>query len=240
MIRLEFQNTAMNAIPPPIRPWSENSKNRCLFEEIPVYWEVNDVITFLVNLGMYHTSLYEVLDSSEKEREQKFKTEYFKKRFTISRSILKYILQQILVTDNPSEILLDKEKKGQVIIPGRPDIFISLSYSGPYIAISIGKQKIGSDIEVVHPVKANKIASCQIFINYHHTNDWEYLWKIIHVWTLLESYAKLYDENPYLHLNSSSILKNTNFVSYCINKHLIFSLASKKKHFTDALVWLDF
>jgi len=240
MIRLEFQNTAMNAIPPPIRSWSENPMTRCLFEEIPVYWEANDVTTFLVNLGRYHTSLYEVLDSSEKEREQKFKTEYFKKRFTISRSILKYILQHILVTDSPSEILLDKEKKGRVIMPGRPDIFISLSYSGPYIAITIGKQKIGSDIEVVHPVKANKIASCQIFINYHHADDWEYLWQIIHVWTLVESYAKLYDENPYLHLNSCSILNDTNFVSYCINKNLIFSLAFKKKQFADALVWLDF
>ena len=214
--------------------------NRCQFEEIPVYWEANDVITFLANIGMYHTSLYDVLDSSEKEQEQKFKTEYFKKRFTISRSILKYILQPILVTDNPSEILLEKEKKGRVKMPSRPDIFISLSYSGPYIAITVGKKKIGSDLEVVRPVRANKIASCQIYIDYPHTDERQYLWQLIHVWTLVESYAKLYDENPYPHLNSCSVLKDTNFVSYCINKHLIFSLASKKEQFADALVWLDF
>jgi 4'-phosphopantetheinyl transferase len=189
---------------------------------------------------MYHTSLYDVLTSSEKEREQKFKTEYFKKRFTISRSILKYILQPILVTDNPSKILLEKEKKGRVLIPGRPDIFISLSYSGPCIAITLGKQKIGSDLEVVRPVKANKIESCQIFIDYPYTDEQQYLWQLIHVWTLVESYAKLYDENPYRHLNSCSKVKDTTFVSYCINKHLIFSLASKKEQFADALVWLDF
>ena len=205
-----------------------------------MYWETNDVITFLANLGMYHTSLYDVLDSSEKEQEQKFKSEYFKKRFTVSRSLLKHILQHILELMTRWKFCWNKEKKGRVKIPSRPDIFISLSYSGPYIAITVGKQKIGSDLEVVRPVRANKIESCQIFIDYPHTDERQYLWQLIHVWTLVESYAKLYDKNSYLHLNSCFVLKDTNFVSYCINKHLIFSLASKKKHFADALVWLDF
>jgi len=236
---MDVQSTAMNVIPPPLRSWSGNSMNQCLFEEIPVYWEANDVITFLADLGMYHPSLYHVLDNSEKEQEQKFKTEYFKKRFTISRSLLKHILQPILAADNPSDILLGKEKKGRVIISGRPEICISLSYSGPYIAITVGKQKIGSDIEVVRPVKANKITSCQIFINYPHTDDREYLRQVIHVWTLVESYAKLYDENPYSLLNFCSLVNDANFVSYCINKHLIFTLASEKKQFAEALVWLD-
>jgi 4'-phosphopantetheinyl transferase len=229
----------MSGIPPPLRSWSENSVNLCLFEEIPMYWEANDAITFLANLGMYTPSLYHVLDNSEKEQEKKFKTDYFKKRFTLSRSLLKHILQPILATENPSVILLSKEKKGRIIIPGRPEICISLSYSGPYIAITVGKQKIGSDIEVLRPVKANKISSSQIFINYLHTEDREYLQRIIHVWTLVESYAKLYDDNPYSLLNSCSLCNNANFVSYCINNHLIFSLASGNKQFTEVLVWLD-
>jgi 4'-phosphopantetheinyl transferase len=229
----------MNVIPPPLRSWSGNSMNQCLFEEIPVYWEANDVITFLADIRMYHPSLYHVLDNSEKEQEQKFKTEYFKKRFTISRSLLKHILQPILAADNSSVIQLGKEKKGRVIIPGRPGICISLSYSGPYIAITVGKQKIGSDIEIMRPVKANKISSSQIFINYPHTDDRECLRRVIHVWTLVESYAKLYNENPYSLLKTCSLFKDANFVSYCINKQLIFSLAFGKKDFADTLVWLD-
>jgi 4'-phosphopantetheinyl transferase len=229
----------MNVIPPPLRSWSGNSMNQCLFEEIPVYWKANDAITFLADLGIYRPSLYHVLDNSEKEQAQKFKTDYFKKRFTISRSLLKHILQPILAADNPLDILLSKEKKGRVIIPGRPEICISLSYTGPYIAITVGKQKIGSDIEVMRPVKANKISSSQIFINYLHTDDREYLQRVIHVWTLVESYAKLYDDNPYSLLNSNSLFNYANFVSYCINKHLIFSLASGKKQFTEVLVWFD-
>ena len=214
--------------------------NRCLFEEIPMYWEANDAITFLADLGMYHPSLCDVLDNTEKEQEHKFKTEYFKKRFTISRSLLKHILQPVLGADNPLDISLGKEKKGRIILPGRPDLCISLSYSGPYIAVTLGKQKIGCDLEVVRPVKASKITSSQIFINYHHTDDREYLWQVIHVWTLVESYAKLYDKNPYSLLDSCTLCKEVNFVSYCINKPLILSLASKKEQFADALVWLDF
>jgi 4'-phosphopantetheinyl transferase len=229
----------MNGIPPPLRSWAGNPMNQCLFEEIPVYWEANDAITFLADLGMCHPYLFDLLDKREKEQVQKFKTEYFKKRFTLSRSLLKYILQPILAADNPSVIRLGKEKKGRVILPHRPEICISLSYSGPYIAITIGKQKIGSDLEVMRPVKANKISSSQIFINYPHTDDGEYLQRVIHVWTLVESCAKLYDENPYSLLKTSSLFKDANFVSYCINKHLIFSLAFKKKEFTDTLVWLD-
>jgi 4'-phosphopantetheinyl transferase len=229
----------MNGIPPPLRSWSENSVNQCLLEEIPMYWEANDAITFLANLGMYNPSLYHLLNNSEKEREKKFKTDYFKKRFTLSRSLLKHILQRILATETPSDILLSKEKKGRVILPGRPEICISLSYSGPYIAITVGKQKIGSDIEVIRPVKTNKISSSQIFINYLHTDEREYLKRVIHVWTLVESYAKLNDDNPYSLLNSCSLFNHANFVSYCINNHFIFSLASGNRQFTEVLVWLE-
>ena len=238
MIQLEDQNTAMKAIPPPLRSWSENSINRCIFEEIPVYWEANDVISFITDLDMYQPSLYDILDNSEKEQEQKFKTEYFKKRFTLSRSLLKFILKPILGADTPTDIMLAKENKGRVIISGVPDIFISLSYSGTYIVITLGKQKTGCDIEVVRPVKAKKITSCQIFTNYRLTHEREFLRQIIHVWTLVESCAKLYDENPYTILNSC-LFKNTNFVSYCVNEHLIFSIASGKKQLADALLWLD-
>jgi hypothetical protein len=234
----DIHSAGMNAIPPPLRSWSGTSMNRCLLEEIPRYWEANDVITFLADLRMYRPALYDDLDNGEKEQEQKFKTEYVKKRFTLSRSLLKRILQPVLGADNPSDILLGKEKKGRVILPGRPDICISLSYSGSCIAISIGKQKIGCDIEVVRPVKTRKIESCPVFIHYNCSKDRKHVERVIHVWTIIESYAKLYDKNPYPLLNCSSLFKDTNFVSYCINKHMIFTLASEKDQCTDTLVWL--
>jgi 4'-phosphopantetheinyl transferase len=235
----DIQSAGMNAIPFPIRSLSGTTIDQCLFEEIPQYWEANDIITFLADLRMDHTLLSDHLDNREKEQEKKFKTEYFKKRFTVSRSLLKRILQSVVGADNPTDILLSKEKKGRVIMPCRPDICISLSYSGPYIAISIGKQKIGCDIEVVRPVKTKKIESSPVFINYNCSKDGEHLHRVIHMWTIIESYAKLYDKNPYPLLNSCSLSENANFVSYCVDNHMIFSLASEKIQFTDTLVWLD-
>jgi len=206
---------------------------------IPVIWESCDIITVLADLGIYLPNLYDDLDPSEKEQEQKFRTEYFKKRFTLSRSILKQIIRQILGADNQSDIILDKKEKGRIMIPGIPDIFISLSYSGSLIAITIGKQKIGSDIEVIRPVHAKKITSCPIFKNNHYTNEKERLAQVIHVWTMVESYAKLCDENPYPLLNTCSFFYEANFISYCIDQHSIFTLVSDQEQFSHTLVWLN-
>ncbi len=235
----DIQSAGMNATPPPLRSWSGTSVNQCQFEEIPWYWEKNDIVTFLADLKMYYPALYDDLDIGEKEKEQKFKTEYFKKRFTFSRSLLKRILQPVLGAANPLDILLGKEKKGRVLLPGRSDICISLSYSGPYIAISIGKQKIGCDIEVVRPVTIRKLESCPFFMQFNRSKDREHSQRVIHMWTILESYAKLYDKNPYVLLNSCSLFRDANIVSYCIDKHVILSLASEKSECTETLVWLD-
>jgi hypothetical protein len=70
-------------------------------------------------------------------------------------------------------------------------------------------------------------------------DDKEKTRQVIHVWTLVESYAKLFDENPYSLLNPNAVFREANFVSYYINKYLILSLASEKKQFADSLVWLD-
>ena len=236
---MEFLSTAINTISPSIRSWTVNPKNKCIFEEIPVYWETYDVITFLADLRTYHQMPSGALEKSEKEQEQKFKTEYFKKRFTLSRTLLKHIVQNIPGTDQPSDILMAKDTNGRIIVPARPDICISLSYSDPWIAITIGKRKIGSDIEVVRPVRAEKITSCPVFNNFICTNDQERMIRIIHLWTLIESFAKLYDKNPYSLLETSSFCMEATFVSYCINRHSIYTLASGQEQFADTLVWLD-
>ena len=239
MIRLDVLSTAMNTIPPSLRSWTGNPKNKCLFEEIPGYWETYDVITFLADLRTYHHTPSGALEKSEKEQEQKFKTEYFKKRFTLSRTLLKHIIRYIPGTNYPPDILLGRDKKGRIIVPARPDIHISLTYSDPWIAITIGKQKIGSDIEVVRPFRTEKITSCPVFNNFTCTNDQERMIRILHLWTLIESFAKLYDKNPYSLLETSSFFMEATFVSYCINRHSIFTLASGQEPFADTLVWLD-
>jgi 4'-phosphopantetheinyl transferase len=206
---------------------------------IPTVWKSYDVITFLADIRIYHPSLYDNLDTREKEREKKFKSEYFKKRFVVSRSVLKHIIQSIRGADNPSDIILDKEQRGRIFIHRVPEIFVSLSYSGPLMAITVGKQKIGSDLEEVRKVRSKKIESCPVFHDNGDLNEKEHLTQAIQVWTLVESCAKLYDKNPYPLLNSCPLLFGANFVSYCIDRQWIFSLASGQEGITETLVWLD-
>jgi 4'-phosphopantetheinyl transferase len=229
----------MAAIPPPLKSWSGTLQNRCAFDEIPAYWQKNDVITFLVDPGIYHPSLYDFLTHSEKEQERGYKPVISRQRFIVSRTILKHILREILSKEHVADVVLVRNIEGRIFVKDHPSVFISLSYSGTSIAITVGKWKLGSDIEVVRPVHDKKITSSPIFNDMNCTDGKERTRRVIHVWTLVEACAKLHDLNPYPLLNNRSLFEDVNFVSYCINQHSIFSLASGPDQFTDALVWLD-
>jgi 4'-phosphopantetheinyl transferase len=200
---------------------------------------VHDNITFLVDVGIYHTRFHEVLTQDEKEQELRYKPLISRQRFVVSRTILRHILLDILPEEDVADIVLIRNEHGRILVKDHPSIYISLSYSGMYVAITVGKRKLGSDIELVRPLCDKKIASSPIFNNSGCSNEKERTQRVIHMWTLVESYAKLYDKNPYPLLNSNTPFTNANFVSYCINQHMIFSLASDQEKFTDALVWLD-
>ena len=238
-IRLEIKCTATTEILPPIRSWSKKSRNRCLFDEIPIYWQNNDVITFLADIGMYDASLYHTLNDAEKEQERQFKSAYFKQRFAVSRSILRHILYRIPGTENDADIVLTREKNGRVCVRNRPDIFISLSYSGSSIAVTVGKRKIGSDIEMVRPLTSTKIQSSPLFAGLAGGSGKGHNRHLLHIWTLLESYAKFHDMSFYPLTKERFFLPDTHFVSYLTDQRSILSLASDSRPMKDTLLWID-
>ena len=229
----------MPAVLPVLRLWSKNAQNRCAFDDIMSYWMAYDVITFLVDLERYQTALHNFLTQNEKEQALHFKTVISRQRFVVSRSILKKILLEILSGENIADMVLTRSEGGRILVKDQPHIFISLSYSGSCIAITLGKSKVGSDIERVRPIPDKKIISNPVFNYYLFRNDTERIWQVIHVWTQIESCAKLFDTNPYALLNTPGLFRNAHFVSYYINHQSIFSLASLQGHVTDLLVWLD-
>ena len=237
--QLELLGNNVTAILPSIGSWSKKSHNRCAYDEIPAYWNEFDVITFLVDLGMYHSSLYDLLDTREKEQEHEFRTDYFKKRFIVSRSIVKHILVKILKAENIADIVLYKKKTGQIMVRGRQDIHLSLSYSGTSIAVAVAKGKIGIDIERVRPVDIRKIRSSPLFDGSKCRNNNERIHHILHVWTLVEAYAKLRDRTPYPLLNSSCLPHDASFVSYCVDQRSIVSLAYDTGNLNNAVFWID-
>lgn len=229
----------MPAVLPSLRPWSKNAQNRCVYDDIMSHWTAHDAITFLIDLGEYRPVLYDLLTNGEKAQVLRCKPVIARRRLVMSRTILKHILSEILQKENIADIILTRNADGRILVKDKPHVYLSLSYYGTRIAITVGKRKLGGDIEGVRPVRDKKITASPIFHVYHCSQGKDHLQQVIHMWTLVESYAKLYDKNPYPLLNSCSPFKDADFVSYDINQHMIFSLASAQGHFTEVLVWLD-
>ena len=216
----------------------EHGATTCAFDEILSYWKVYDTLTFLVDLGIYHSALRMFLDPGERERELLFKTDISRKRFVVSRTILKHILHAILQTGNAADVVLIRRDDGRILVQGYPGMYISLSYSGTSIAVTVGKRKLGSDIEGVRPVNIEKIKSSPLFTE-DCRNGKTSIHHFFQVWTLVEAYAKLHDSNPYPYLLWKELPRDAHFVSYCINNTFIFSLAYGLDEGKNALLWLD-
>jgi len=228
----------MTAIPPLLRAWSKHPENRCTPGEIAAYWKTHEVLTFLADTGMYDGSLEQYLDSAEKERVLLFKSEYFKKRFVVSRSLMKYLLRHIPGTGKRENVVLDRAKKG-MLVRGRPDLFVSLSYSGRFIALSVAKRKIGIDIETAHAGEIRKIRSSPLCAGSKCRTGKDESLYALQLWTLVEAYAKLRDTNPFPLLASPTFFPDAGFVSYCIDKQGVLSLACDPGRIQDALLWID-
>jgi 4'-phosphopantetheinyl transferase len=224
---------------PPLGIWHESPATTSSLEGILPRWKVHDTLTFLVDLGMYHPTFRTFLDPGERERELLFKTVISRKRFVVSRTILKHIFQAILQTGNAADVVLIRKNDGRILVKDVPGIYISLSYSGTCTAITVGKRKIGSDMELVRPVAIRKIKSCPLFEDKKSWNEKERNRNFLHLWTLIEAYAKLHDSNPYPYLTWKVLPQDANFVSYCINNSSIFSLAYGLDRGRDALFQLD-
>jgi 4'-phosphopantetheinyl transferase len=231
--------TTVTATLPPTIPWIQNIQNGCTLDDLPAYWKEYDTLTFLGDLGRYHSSLIQVLDAREKEQAQAFRTDYFKKRFIFSRSIIKYILHHMLETDTIEGITLLKDTSKRIVVKNRHDIYLSLSYSGTSVALSVGKQKTGSDIEVVYPMDIRKINSSPVFDDAHLMNEKERIPHFFQVWTMVEAYAKLRDRNPFSLLNNRCLFEDAHFISYCIDNRSILSLAFDADSIKDTLLWID-
>ncbi len=125
------------------------------------------------------------------------------------------------------------------MVHGRPDIFISLSYSGTCIAVSVAKRKMGSDIEMVRPLDIRKVRSCFFFEDSLYKNEKERRCHFLQVWTMMESSAKLCDISLYPLINERFFSVDTHFVSYYINRQAILTLAYKGSPVKEILLWID-
>lgn len=230
--------TTIPAVLPPLRPWSKNARTLCEYGDLLPYWTARDAVTVLVDLGMYRPELHALLTDDEKERVLRYQPSRSRRRFVVSRAVLKRILSEIFPEAGAGEIVLARSAEGGIFVRDRPHVHISLSYHDTSIAVTVGKRKLGSDLEGVRPIRDGKITASPVFRECPPADGASHTEQVIHVWTLVEACAKLRDANPYRLLGASSPFRGANLVSYRIDDRLIFSLASAPGPFTEVLVWL--
>jgi len=192
-------------------------------KNIPHLWEQNDIIILLVDLDNYNVLSTEYLDETEKEEMDIFKTNYFKKRYIVSRKVLKYIICCLFNEQSISSVSTYKDEYGKVHVRGHEELHICLSYTGDIASLAISKIKVGIDIELeklFSPKKISKYLYKPILRTKNSENDHD----LLIVWTLKEAYSKFSNKSMLANLNKELDLSNVSHSSYILNEKYILSV----------------
>ena len=192
-------------------------------KNIPHLWEQNDILILVVDLDKYNVLSTEYIDENEKDEMDIFKTSYFKKRYIVSRKVLKYIICCLFKEQSISTISTYKDEYGKVHVRGHEDLHICLSYAGNIASLAISKIKVGIDIELEKLIHPNKI------FRYLHkpilrTKDPENDHDLLIVWTLKEAYSKFSNKSMLVNLNKELDLSSVFHSSYILNEKYILSV----------------
>lgn len=204
-------------------------------ENISHLWEQNDILILLINLDSYNILSTEYLDNTEKEHLKRLKTSYFKKRYIVSRIVLKYVLKYIpgclLKDQHISDIGTYKDEYGKVHVRNHKDLHICISYTGDIVSLAISKIEIGIDIELRRLISSGKV------LKYLHTpalktedlgNELDFLT----VWTLREAYCKFSNKSMLSSLNKELDFSNVFHSSYILSNKYILSVITDTNPYT--------
>jgi 4'-phosphopantetheinyl transferase len=197
----------------------------------PCLWEKNDILIFFIDLDNYDTLSTEFLNNFEKENLEKLQTLYFKKRFIVSRIVLKHILCTLLKIESIQNISTYKDRYGEVHIPGHEDLHICISYSKNIIALAISKFKIGIDIETKRPLELKNTLK-YLRNNSLYTGNSMACSDLLNIWTLKEAYCKYSNINMLSFLNKEPDLNNTSYSNFLLDDKYIFSIVTESGRHT--------
>ncbi|HIH92759.1 TPA: hypothetical protein HA338_01535 [Methanosarcina acetivorans] len=192
-------------------------------KNLPNLWAQNDVLIFLIDLGDYDTLSMECLNNSEREHFEKLKTAYFKKRYVVSRTVLKHILCQLLNKNSVLQIATYKDEFGEVHILNHNELHICLSYSENIATLSVSKVKVGIDVEIKRPMALkNTLKYLQPASPFSGKSESDTY--VLIEWTLREAYCKFSNKPMLSVLSKEPDFNNTFYSSYLLDNKYIFSL----------------
>jgi 4'-phosphopantetheinyl transferase len=192
-------------------------------ESIPHLWQQSDVLIFLVNLDDYDIFSTNYLNKVEMKFLEGLQTSYFKKRYIISRSVLKHILCDIIRERSASGISTYKDGYGRVCIHDHSDLYICISYTQSIAVLAISKIEIGIDIELGRTLalKSNlKNLNTKPSLTDEPINETD----LLKIWTLKEAYSKFSNKNMHLIFSKKLDLSDVSYSTYVLDNKYILSV----------------
>lgn len=192
-------------------------------EYIPYLWQHSDVLVFFVDLNDYDVLNTDYLNSTELEFLEMLHTSNFKKRYIVSRTVLKHILCKVIDERSASQISTYKNEYGRVCILNYRELYICLSYTENIVALAISKVEVGIDIELQKKlaVKSNlKNLLMKSSLKDEPLSETD----LPKIWTLKEAYSKFSNEKMHLIFNKELDLSSVSHSTYFLNNKYIFSI----------------
>lgn len=192
-------------------------------EHIPRLWGQNDVLIFLVDLDDYGVLDTEHLDGIEKEYLERLKTAYFKKRYIVSRMVLKCVLCRLLKEKYVSDISMYKDEYGKIHTYSHEELHLCISYTENIVALAVSKVEVGIDVEFRKKRSLSKISKFlhnETLQNGKSENNLDILTR----WTLNEAYCKFSNESVFSTFTKELNLNNLFHSSHIIDKMYILTI----------------
>ncbi|MCD4807520.1 MAG: hypothetical protein K8R13_08145 [Methanococcoides sp.] len=194
-------------------------------EHILHFWEQNDILILIVDLNDYDTLSTYHLDDIEKEHLERLQTEYFKKRYITSRTVLKYILRHLLKERDVSDISMYKDKYGRVHVRDHEEVHICISYTENIVTLAISKIEVGIDVEI-RKLRSLTNVSKYLHTTLLHTDTYANGHDLLMTWTLKEAYCKFSNKSIFSNLNKELDLNNICHLNYIINNKYILAVVT--------------
>jgi len=199
-----------------------NSPTSILLKDVPYLWEQNDILILLADLDSYTLST-EYLDDNEKEDLNKLKTSHFRKRYIVSRTVLKFVLHHLLEGQSVFKISAYKDEYGRAHVRDHEELRICISYTGNIVSLAISKVNVGTDIELKKPLSTGKFSK---YLNKQalETDSLGNGLDLLTIFTLKEAYCKFSNKSLLSCLNKELDLSSIFSSIYILNDRYILSI----------------
>ncbi len=194
-------------------------------KQVTDLWNKNDVLIFIADLKDYSAPDEEYLREVEKIHLKSLKTEYFRKRYIISRLLLKYLSG--FLKDRPwHDMVMCKDEHGRVHVRDHNDLHVCIAYTENIVTLAISKIEMGIDIEVI---RSRSVASISRSIDRTLSDITPSIdgSDFLARWTLKEAYCKFSNETMFSSLASKLDLSGVYHSSYVLDSKYLLAFVTK-------------